>query len=300
MNLIKPYPHAGPVLKKLAATQVQVGTTSTKYKLTAVPDKFDPTDVIHWVHAEGEAALRASLGFFERFFGYYPDALPYPSNPSTVIDYEPMLLPVRDQGTRDCCVSAAGEGFRELLWALKNGKVIDSYLSMADLDYNTRAREGLAHDNVGATTGGAAKVLQSIGICPDSAMPFSETDFATPPSPQARVMESMYRIGMPFRVLPYDRNGMIALLNAQRPIWTGFAVFESFENPGPGGVLTIPNILKEKFLGGHDILLVGVDLQKKLWKFRNSWGTSYGANGYGYMPFGYEDFFFSTWTADPV
>ena len=40
-------------------------------------------------------------------------------------------------------------------------------------------------------------------------------------------------------------------------------------------------------IGGHAILFVGYDDSKSLFKFKNSWGTSWGHNGYGYLPYKY-------------
>lgn len=39
--------------------------------------------------------------------------------------------------------------------------------------------------------------------------------------------------------------------------------------------------------GGHAVLGVGYDDGKQLLKFRNSWGPSWGEQGYGYLPYAY-------------
>ena len=51
------------------------------------------------------------------------------------------------------------------------------------------------------------------------------------------------------------------------------------------GVIPLPD--KNKVMGGHTILLVGYDDDKKLFKFRNSWGILWGDKGYGYLPYDY-------------
>ena len=43
----------------------------------------------------------------------------------------------------------------------------------------------------------------------------------------------------------------------------------------------------ERMLGGHAVLLVGYDDNKQLYKFRNSYGTGWGVEGYGYLPYQY-------------
>ena len=41
----------------------------------------------------------------------------------------------------------------------------------------------------------------------------------------------------------------------------------------------------EEVLGGHAIMAVGYDIQKKVFIIQNSWGDKWGDNGYFYMPF---------------
>jgi C1A family cysteine protease len=51
------------------------------------------------------------------------------------------------------------------------------------------------------------------------------------------------------------------------------------------GNMPYPNTRRERLLGGHAVLLVGYDKNKKVFIARNSWGTSWGIKGYFYMPF---------------
>lgn len=43
----------------------------------------------------------------------------------------------------------------------------------------------------------------------------------------------------------------------------------------------------KKIIGGHCVLFVGFDDEKKLLKFKNSWGVDWGDKGYGYLPYDY-------------
>ncbi len=68
------------------------------------------------------------------------------------------------------------------------------------------------------------------------------------------------------------------------------------------GALPVYNDEKEKFWendgsafkGGHAIAIVGYD--DKGFIIRNSWGTSYGDNGYGHIPYENMDAFYEIWT----
>ena len=48
--------------------------------------------------------------------------------------------------------------------------------------------------------------------------------------------------------------------------------------------------------GGHAICVCGYDNKKKLIKFKNSWGDSWGEKGYGYLHYSYiENYMWDAW-----
>jgi C1A family cysteine protease len=47
----------------------------------------------------------------------------------------------------------------------------------------------------------------------------------------------------------------------------------------------------EQAMGATAICIVGYDDDKKLIKFKNSWGTKWGDKGYGYLSYNYVDKF---------
>ena len=68
----------------------------------------------------------------------------------------------------------------------------------------------------------------------------------------------------------------------------GISVFDSFmsESTALSGIVPDPN-LTERLLGGHALACVGFDDSKGCFIFRNSWGTNWGLNGYGYISYNY-------------
>ena len=63
-------------------------------------------------------------------------------------------------------------------------------------------------------------------------------------------------------------------------------MYESFESQAVAKTGTVPMPkAKEKMLGGHAILLVGYT--STVFRFRNSWGTSWGKGGYATLPKAY-------------
>jgi len=78
-------------------------------------------------------------------------------------------------------------------------------------------------------------------------------------------------------------------LNSGAPFVVGIAVYASFEsaNVAATGYVPMPDVNNEQFLGGHAIVCVGYNDAKQVWIMRNSWGNSWGANGYFYLPYAY-------------
>jgi len=65
------------------------------------------------------------------------------------------------------------------------------------------------------------------------------------------------------------------------PVITGINWYSSFDRPSPTGYVSIDSGAYVR--GGHEIELEEIDAEQKLIGFTNSWGTSWGANGRGYM-----------------
>lgn len=63
------------------------------------------------------------------------------------------------------------------------------------------------------------------------------------------------------------------------PFMTGVNWYENFFTPDASNVITIGG----NIAGGHEFEIVAYDAVKGLWKFANSWNTSWGDNGYAYM-----------------
>jgi C1A family cysteine protease len=64
--------------------------------------------------------------------------------------------------------------------------------------------------------------------------------------------------------------------------------YESFEGQqiAQTGIMTMP-ASGEKVVGGHCVVAVGYDNSTRMFIIRNSWGTSWGLNGYFMMPYEY-------------
>ncbi len=88
-------------------------------------------------------------------------------------------------------------------------------------------------------------------------------------------------------------------LAAGLPAMFGFTVFNSYTQADTTGKIPYP-VAGEKVVGGHAIVAVGYDDAMKIKNtatgatettgallIRNSWGTTWGAAGYGWLPYEY-------------
>lgn len=75
-----------------------------------------------------------------------------------------------------------------------------------------------------------------------------------------------------------------AALNAlvKGPISIGIPWLNSMFDPAPDGMLTVN--FSSGVAGGHQVAIVGYDLRNGFVELRNSWGTSWGLQGYAHLP----------------
>ena len=71
------------------------------------------------------------------------------------------------------------------------------------------------------------------------------------------------------------------------PFVFGINIYESFESEivKKTGFVPMPDTKNEKLLGGHAIMTVMFDDDKKIIGCRNSWGVEWGDKGYFYLPY---------------
>jgi C1A family cysteine protease len=219
--------------------------------------------------------------------------------PATV-DLRPLCLAIRDQGQENSCMGFATSALRELSHAAASGTPLPDYLSPAYLYAKSRVYDGTFPADAGGSLADEFRALQNYGVCPEAFLPYEQGP-AIAPSAASDVAAALFRIQQAFQFdlsLPFVNNIKTALANRQA-VAIAFRLFQSFESPPADGVLALPNPDSENFLGGHGVLVCGYDDTKSWWIVRNQQGTKWGAGGYGFMPYGYEDFWTEAWTATP-
>lgn len=208
------------------------------------------------------------------------------------IDYRPKLPPVFDQGNRGTCVACAADWTLKAYQEIMQNDFPANGLSAAFL-YTLCKQVDENPDVEGTTPKAAMQVLRSYGICLEDTMPYST--IADLPAPQipavtndALAEAGNYKISTYAQICSMqdiNRSNTITVmreaLKREGPFIMALLVCENFK-PNINGVLPLP---AGRILGGHAVGIAGDLPDKNCFILRNSWGKSWGRNGYAYLPY---------------
>ena len=193
---------------------------------------------------------------------------------------------VYDQGELGSCTAHAIAGAVE--FAMRRQGLADAFTpSRLFIYYNERVIEGTVDEDSGAMLRYGIKSVARLGAPHERLWPYEIGRFRTRPTPP------VYRDGLLHQALLYRRvahvaNQLKGCLAAGFPFVFGFAVYESFESDAVRRTGRVPMPApREALLGGHAVLAVGYDDAAGAFIVRNSWGASWGDNGYCTMPYAY-------------
>lgn len=214
------------------------------------------------------------------------------------VDLRPWCSPIDNQQHIGACTAEAGVGLFEYMERRAFGKYVDG--SELFLYKATRNLLGWTGDT-GAYCRTTMGAMALFGIPPDRYWPFIPAKFDIEPSP------FLYALAQNFQVLTYyrlDPTGVLPanlLVNIKNHLACGFALMFGFTCysslwSAVGGKIPFPKST-ETVIGGHAIVAVGYDdsmvitngtiSTRGAFLIRNSWGTGWGINGYGYLPYEY-------------
>ena len=139
---------------------------------------------------------------------------------------------------------------------------------------------------MGATIRDTIKSVVTYGACKEDSWPYVESKYDSKPP------QSCYDKALNYQTLTYVALKTLAdiqtTLAGGLPVQIGILVFESFENVGSDGIVTMPKS-SDQLLGSHAVLVVGYKIINGILYLivRNSWSASWGDNGYFYLPASY-------------
>jgi len=213
----------------------------------------------------------------------------------TQVDMTSKCPPVYDQGQLGSCTgnSIAGAVQFEQLKL----KIPDFPPSRVFIYYNERVIEHTVTSDAGAQIRDGIKSVAKLGVCAETLWPYSDQNTDPDPCPDCpyakKPSANCFTEAKKTKVTVYQRltpilNTLKGCLADGYPFVFGFTVYTSFEGPevAKTGIVPMPGP-NEKVAGGHAVLAVGYDDTKQQFIVRNSWGTSWGRDGYFRMPYAY-------------
>ena len=204
------------------------------------------------------------------------------------IDYSEFVPAIKDQGSIGSCGSHAAVTGIETLEKIYNPSW---YVPLSEMFHYWIVRqeeyEGLVfnttypNDN-GQTGRDAMRVLNRVGVCPENLYPYNVSNFNDMPF----LAPSFARF---WKLLEYNKcwsvDAIKSALVDKKVVWLGIPVKSNFLKHKGEDVITFDPDFQHK--GGHAVLIVGYNESKQAFRIVNSWGTTWGDKGYGWMSYQY-------------
>ena len=201
------------------------------------------------------------------------------------VDMRPQCPPVYDQGQLGSCTANSIGGAIEFDQMKEQQTAFVP--SRLFIYYNERDIEGTVSSDSGAQIRDGIKTVAQLGVCPETEWPYDITQFAVKPAQQCYTDAAQHKVASYQRVIQ-DLNQFKGCLADGYPFVFGFSVYESFESQAvaTSGHAPMP-APSEQQLGGHAVCCVGYDDSNQWFIVRNSWGSTWGLQGYFTLPYAY-------------
>jgi len=195
------------------------------------------------------------------------------------IDYTQYLTVIRDSGPESSAVGQVLATTMEM--QIKKTLHQDVNISARYIYYVARQFEGTTSYDNGVAIKDAVGVLAKEGAVEESVWPYKPGEFAAKP-PAAVDTAARWLITQ-----AKSLKGLGAIKTAladDGPVVVGIEMYQEAmsSQTAKTGVIPLPQT-GSPVVGGHAIVLVAHDDQKKQFKFVNDWGSTWGDRGYGYL-----------------
>ncbi len=217
------------------------------------------------------------------------------------VDLRPLCSPVVDQGDLGSCTGNAGAGAIEFLELQEMRDNVPpgtqapqeyvankfSPVSRMFIYQNELILDGDFGQDNGANMRDICMVALKTGVPRESSWAYDMSLFTTKPNAAVYAEAAKHKVKAFYQL--NNMTDMKRCLYHGFPFVFGISVYDSFmsDAAASSGIIPMPNVSTETLQGGHALCCVGYDDTKMSFIVRNSWGTSWGDQGYCYMPYAY-------------
>ena len=211
------------------------------------------------------------------------------------VDLSEWCSPIENQGNIGSCTANAGVGLFEFYQRRAYGKHLEgSRLFLYKATRNLLGWEG----DTGAYLRSTMGAMALFGIPPEEYWDYDESEYDVEPPAFCYSFAANYQALKYYRLDPPSAQPKQVLETIKRfiaaglPSMFGFTVYSSIWQAGSTGEIPFPTG-GDRIDGGHAVVAIGFDDKKKIGgstgalKIRNSWGTGWGEDGYGWLPYEY-------------
>ena len=202
---------------------------------------------------------------------------------------DPLMPIIWDQGQLGSCTANAVAAALQYNEGHNLGKRARRP-SRLDIYYGERSIEGdLGQGDTGAEGRDGFKFAAQTGYLLETVWQYTDAQsgpgsYVGPPPAGHRT-----KLLQPYVAVPQSQEAIQTALSAGQTVAFGFTVYSSFESDAvaESGIVPMPT-KSEQVLGGHEVLAIGyLEAQPDYVLARNSWGSSWGLEGYFLMPWEY-------------
>ena len=243
------------------------------------------------------------ISSFYQLTGIHPDPLDLRDY---LFEYNPQLqsprwrqlqeycFPVENQLSLQSCTGCALVSIGEMFKRASAPADDDVDLSKLFNYYTSRELLPTSQNltDTGSTARMALRAANKIGICEEKYWPYVEANVNIRPSDEAYKAAALHKVGAYYRIptagwptpLQYaPEEGVRQAIALGYPVYCGLQIGEDFFSYEKG-ILGYIGPYTNKYVGNHEVVIVGYDDELSAFFCMNSWGTSWGMRGFFYIP----------------
>jgi len=187
---------------------------------------------------------------------------------------------IKQQGTAQSCTAFSVVSLYETEMKINGLDVVEG--SEQYNYYISRGLSGLFPQDDGSFLREACKVLKNFGNCPEKLMPYKDNDINYEPGIFTHSFAKFFKISEYQRI--WSVPGIKDSLKEKHPVALAVPITRKWMNLYEK---TIPYSLDDSYIGGHAILITGIDETRKAFRVHNSWGKNWSDKGYSWLPYDY-------------